>query len=77
MQISLFSSVLWMLTIGLLTAAPIAKSDLTPVKKWIASQAGMKSLSADFVQTRTFRTLRDPLERQGHIWFQSPDAFRW
>lgn len=55
------------------TAGP----DLTPVKQWIASQAGMKSLSADFVQTRTFRTVKDPLERQGHVWFQIPDAFRW
>lgn len=51
--------------------------DLAPVKKWIASQAGMKSLSADLVQTRKFRTLKDPLERPGHVWFQTPDAFRW
>lgn len=64
----------------LLVMSPLSAAsawDLTPVKQWIASQAGMKSLSADFVQTRTFRTVRDPLERQGHVWFQTPHAFRW
>jgi len=64
-----------LLAVSSLPAAP--HLDLTPVKQWIASQAGMKSLSADFVQTRTFRTVKDPLERHGHVWFQIPDAFRW
>lgn len=71
----LFVPIALLLVMSSLPAA--TKWDLTPVKQWIASQAGMKSLSADFVQTRTFRTVRDPLERQGHVWFQTPDAFRW
>lgn len=63
-----------------LAAVPLSAApgpDLGPVKKWVASQAEIESLSADFVQTRSFRTLRDPLERRGHVWFQAPDAFRW
>jgi len=51
--------------------------DVRPIKQWIARQADLHTLSADFVQTRSFRSLKSPLANQGHLWFSQPDSFRW
>lgn len=51
--------------------------DVTPLKKWIAMQADLKTVSADFTQTRRLRVLKDPVERRGKIWFNGPTLFRW
>lgn len=51
--------------------------DLAPVKRWLEQQDGMTSLSSDFVQTRAYRSLRDPLKVNGRLWFRAPDWFRW
>ncbi len=48
-----------------------------PIKKWIAQQKDVRSLSADFVQTRRLRMLRDPVARPGRFSFQAPGSFRW
>jgi outer membrane lipoprotein-sorting protein len=34
-------------------------------------------LSADFIQTRTLKTLVQPLTAKGHLWFAPPNQFRW
>ncbi|HVV00279.1 MAG TPA: outer membrane lipoprotein carrier protein LolA [Verrucomicrobiae bacterium] len=47
------------------------------VAAWLASQSGVKTWSADFVQTRTFKTLAQPLKEAGHVWFSAPGSFRW
>jgi outer membrane lipoprotein-sorting protein len=44
---------------------------------WFAAQAQVRSLSADFVQTRTLKTVVQPLVAQGHLWFAPPNQFRW
>jgi outer membrane lipoprotein-sorting protein len=44
---------------------------------WFAAPAGVRSLSADFVQTRTLKTLVQPLTAVGHLWFAPPNQFRW
>lgn len=44
---------------------------------WFTAQAGVHSLSADFVQTRTLKTLVQPLKSSGHLWFVPPDKFHW
>jgi outer membrane lipoprotein-sorting protein len=44
---------------------------------WFAAQANVHSLSADFVQTRTLKTLVQPLVATGHLWFSPPNQFRW
>ncbi len=51
--------------------------NLAPVKKWISQQGDFRAVSADFVQTRALKSLRDPLKSPGHIWFVAPDSFRW
>ena len=44
---------------------------------WVAAQARVHNLSADFVQTRTLKTLVQPLVAEGHLWFAAPNEFRW
>ena len=59
------------------TSQAAGNLDVTPVRQWIAKQDDLHSLSADFVQTRSFHALKSPLENKGHIWFSAPDSFRW
>ena len=47
------------------------------LEAWFAAQAQVHSLSADFVQTRTLKTLVQPLLADGHLWFSPPNQFRW
>ncbi len=67
-----------LLLIGM--AAPAAAADppdLAPVKRWLARQEDLRSLQADFTQTRSYKNLRDPLAAPGHLWFSAPGSFRW
>ena len=63
---------------GVLLAAPPAQPlDLSPVKAWLLAQKDVRSVSADFTQTRALRTLRSPLTSKGRLWFKAPNWFRW
>lgn len=44
---------------------------------WFAAQGKLQSWSADFTQTRTLKTLTQPLVASGHVDFAMPDQFRW
>ena len=64
----------------LLFASPLAAAetlDFTPVKKWIARQEDFRAVTADFVQSRALRALRNPLKSEGRLWFRAPSSFRW
>ncbi len=69
-----FSPVLLFLSLPMFGAGTV---NLAPVGKWIAGQRELQSLTADFVQTRSLKTLRDPLANPGRLYFRAPDAFRW
>jgi outer membrane lipoprotein-sorting protein len=47
------------------------------VSSWLAAQGKVQSWSADFVQTRSLKSLAQPLTAKGHIWFAAPNRFRW
>jgi len=47
------------------------------VANWLAKQKDLQTWSADFVQTRTFKSLTQPLTAKGHAWFTAPNRFRW
>ncbi len=51
--------------------------DLAPIKRWLAKQDELRTLQADFAQTRSYKNLRDPLAAPGHIWYSAPGSFRW
>jgi len=44
---------------------------------WFVTQASVHSWSADLIQTRTLKTLTQPLAVKGHIDFAAPSDFRW
>lgn len=60
-------------------ALPAAEkaADLTPVEKWISRQAKVKSLAAEFKQSRVLKTVKKPLESTGRFWFAAPNSIRW
>jgi outer membrane lipoprotein-sorting protein len=53
-------------------------AELDPlVASWITAQTNIQSWSADFTQTRTLKTLTQPVTATGHVWFDAPNRFRW
>lgn len=70
MKWPLFVLALW------LSSAALSKAD--PVlREWIAKQSGLRSLRADFEQTRRLPALRLPLRKNGTVWLDSQSRFRW
>lgn len=66
------------LVVSVLSAPLQAQNlDLTPVKKWIAQSADLKTFTASFHQLRYLKTVRKPLESTGTITYAAPDSFRW
>lgn len=51
--------------------------DAAPLREWITQQRAIRTLAADFTQTRRLRALRDPVTRAGRLFFQAPGSFRW
>src|SRR5581483_3981249 len=68
----------WLLLslIGATRAATAAEMDPL-VARWLAAQVNLQTWSADFVQTRTLKSLAQPLVSSGHVWFMAPNRFRW
>jgi outer membrane lipoprotein carrier protein len=64
-----------MLAVASAKAAPPNEKKLIQV--WLERQHEIKSLSADFVQTRSLRSLQSPIRNKGHLWLVKPDLFRW
>ncbi len=55
-----------------------AAATLNPeVAAWLAAQTNIQTWSADFVQTRTLKSLSQPLTASGRVWFEAPNRFRW
>ena len=69
---------LW-LGAGLLASGrPALGAKLDPlVTTWLNAQTNLQSWSADFVQTRSLKSLTQPLTAAGHVWFATPNRFRW
>ena len=62
----------------LLLAAPLRAEDTqTILRDWISKQAAIRSLRADFIQTRRLPALRIPLKKSGTVWFGTEGRFRW
>ena len=64
--------------LGLAQGNGVEAAQLDPqVAGWLAAQPRIQSWSADFVQTRTLKSLTRPLKAEGHVWFAAPNRFRW
>ena len=44
---------------------------------WLNAQTNIQTWEADFVQTRSLKSLTQPLTATGHVWFAAPNRFRW
>jgi outer membrane lipoprotein-sorting protein len=66
------------LLFSLLLAASLRAEDTqTILRDWISKQAAIRSLRADFIQTRRLPALRIPLRKSGTVWFGTEGRFRW
>ena len=52
-------------------------ADTTAFTNWLAAQTNLHSWSAEVTQTRTLKTLAQPLVSTGRVWFAAPNQFRW
>jgi len=70
----------WFCVLLLLSApifsAPAADTN-SLVGSWLGAQTNIQTWSADFIQTRTLKSLTQPLTATGHVWFAAPNRFRW
>jgi outer membrane lipoprotein-sorting protein len=66
-----------MLGAALTLASARAADTNAVVNAWLAAQTNLHSWTADFTQTRMLKTLTQPLVTTGHIWFATPNRFRW
>ena len=61
-----------------LQSAPVDSTvDLSALKTCLEARRNIKTISADFTQTRALKTLKSPIAVKGHFWFAAPDRFRW
>jgi len=58
------------------TAIFAAETD-NVVASWLDAQRNIQTWSADFIQTRTFKSLTQPLTATGHVYFAAPNRFHW
>lgn len=69
----------FLLGIGLgFSGARGSAAELNPlITSWLSAQTNIQSWSADFTQTRSLKSLAQPLTATGHVWFAAPNRFRW
>lgn len=60
-----------------IVAVILSPAGSTEIAPFLEAQAGLKSWTADFVQTRTLKSLKQPLKTPGHLYFMAPNVFRW
>src|SRR5881275_289400 len=68
---------LWSFALGIWSFNARAADTNTLLTTWLNAQTNIQTWSADFVQTRTLKSLTQPLTAKGHVWFAAPNRFRW
>ena len=68
---------LLLLVVLLTTILPLKAGEFPQLDAWLGSQEKIQTWSADFIQTRTFKALAQPLMATGQVWFTAPQRFRW
>jgi len=65
----------WLL-VALAVSARSAETDAS-LTAWLNAQTNLHTWSADVTQTRSLKSLTQPLIAQGRVWFSAPKQFRW
>ena len=68
---------LWCLVLGAWCFRARAADTNSVLDRWFAAQTNLQTWSADFTQTRTLKTLTQPLVTSGRLSFAVPNRFRW
>jgi len=55
----------------------VAAEQSALLSNWLSAQTNLQTWSADVTQTRSLKTLAQPLVATGRIWFSAPNQFRW
>jgi outer membrane lipoprotein-sorting protein len=72
----LLRSTAFLLAVTFTSLASAAELD-PALTAWFATQTKIQTWSADLIQTRTLKSLAQPLISPGHMWFSAPNRFRW
>lgn len=68
----------WGAALGVVLALAHGEAKAEPLlREWIDRQAEIRSLRADFEQTRRLPALRIPLKSSGTVWLDARGNFRW
>ncbi len=59
------------------TVSLLAADANSLVNSWLSVQPKIQTWSADFIQTRTFKSLTQPLMATGQVFFAAPNRFHW
>jgi outer membrane lipoprotein-sorting protein len=68
---------LWSLELGAWSFRARAAEPIPIVVSWLNAQANIHTWSADFTQTKSLKSLTQPLKATGHLWFAEPNRIRW
>jgi outer membrane lipoprotein carrier protein len=74
---SFYPVLLWSLALGFWNFRAFSAEPIPIVSAWLNAQADIHTWSADFTQTRTLKSLTQPLSSAGHLWFAEPNRIRW
>jgi outer membrane lipoprotein-sorting protein len=67
---------LMIVELAIVAAAPGADTD-SILAHWLGAQTNLQTWSAEVTQTRSLKTLAQPLTAHGRVWFAAPNRFRW
>ncbi|MHB8520949.1 MAG: LolA family protein [Limisphaerales bacterium] len=70
-------SLLLALGVALAAASARAADTNAVLNSWLSAQTNLHTWTADFTQTRMLKALTQPLVATGHVWFATPNRFRW
>jgi outer membrane lipoprotein-sorting protein len=51
--------------------------EVSAVAQWLQTQTNLQTWTAAVRQTRSFKTMAQPLVETGRVWFVAPNRFRW
>jgi outer membrane lipoprotein-sorting protein len=74
---ALITLTLGMIALFLVVSSGMASDTNSPLQGWLNAQTNVHTWSAKVVQTRTLKSLTQPLIAAGRVWFAAPNRFRW
>ena len=71
------SSPIWTLVVAFCAGGTASAANHDLLAAWLNAQTNLHTWSADVIQTRSLKSLSQPLTARGRVWFAAPKQFRW